>query len=163
MSADSENEELKPSVSPEKPIREMHSFWFEDFFTPRRFGYFIDRSHVAGFEPHGMNRERVTQRQVSQVRVRTVDLVGLVLHPEPVVYVSNELPDMEAIATIPRRPLDPFETKGLDALKSGEPLFVRETSMGVRVLGPIRAVTQCTKCHGCERGQLLGAFSYVLE
>jgi hypothetical protein len=31
------------------------------------------------------------------------------------------------------------------------------------MLGPIRATKQCTQCHGCERGELLGAFSYILD
>jgi hypothetical protein len=160
LSAAVDHEELKPSTASEKPIREMHSFCYEDFFTPRRFGYFVDRRHVAGFEPHGIHRERGAQREYSQVRVRTVDLVGLVLHVEPVVYVSNDLPDMKNIASIPRRPLDVFEKQGLDSLRNGDPLFVRATPNGLRVLGPIRAVSQCTKCHDCERGTLLGAFSY---
>ena len=41
-------------------------------------------------------------------------------------------------------------------------MFVRETSEGVRMLGAIRSVEQCMKCHGGERGDLLGAFSYSL-
>ena len=68
---------------------------------------------------------------------------------------------MAKLPKIPLRPLDVFETKGLEALKSGEAIFVRQTPAGLRMLGPIRASKQCIECHDCERGRLLGAFSYV--
>ena len=34
---------------------------------------------------------------------------------------------------------------------------------GVRMVGAIRSTTQCVSCHDCERGDLLGAFSYTLK
>jgi mono/diheme cytochrome c family protein len=50
----------------------------------------------------------------------------------------------------------------LEKLTAGEHLFIRETSEGIRMLGAVRAVEQCIQCHGGERGDLLGAFSYSL-
>jgi hypothetical protein len=144
------------------PLRDMHVQWAVSLFAGRRFGYFVDRGHVSGFVPHGMRGDSLDPKP-EEPHVRTVDLVGLVVHPEPVVYVSDELPDMEDLAKTPRRPLDGFETMGLAALRNGEPIIARKTPSGVRVLGPIRALSSCTKCHDCERGQLLGAFSYVLD
>ena len=61
------------------------------------------------------------------------------------------------------RPLDGFEASSLEKLRRGEYLLVAEAPEGVRMLGAIRSVKQCTNCHGGERGDLLGAFSYTLR
>ncbi|MSQ95275.1 MAG: hypothetical protein EXR98_12060 [Gemmataceae bacterium] len=63
----------------------------------------------------------------------------------------------------PTRSLSDFEAKGLEAIQNGEDLFVRETPQGMLMLGAIRSVAQCVKCHGGERGDLLGAISYSLQ
>ena len=60
------------------------------------------------------------------------------------------------------RTLDEFEAAGLPALERGDELFVRDRGQERRMLGAIRAVRQCLDCHGGERGDLLGAFSYTL-
>jgi hypothetical protein len=139
-------------------LRSMHLRWLPAFLRPDEgYGYFRDRAHVVGFRAHGFRTW-----PPHTVRVRRIELVGLVVHPEPVVYLSGELPTMAKLATIPRRPLDAFETEGLQTLKSGDSLFARQAASGLRALGPIRAAKQCTECHGCERGRLLGAFSYTL-
>ena len=138
-------------------MREMHNLWVPAFFEPR-FGYFVDRRHVVGFSRHGIREEPYG----SKTTPKSVQLIGLVVHPEPVAYVSQGLPSMKNLPRTPLRPLDTFETKGLASLKEGHPLFVRQTSSGPRVLGPIRAMKQCVECHDCERGRLLGAFSYTL-
>jgi hypothetical protein len=53
---------------------------------------------------------------------------------------------------------------GLKDLQDGEDLFVRDTTkQGRRMLGAIRSVDACLKCHGGQRGELLGAFSYWLK
>jgi len=85
------------------------------------------------------------------------------LHDGPRVYLANELLRMDKIRTVPTRSLDRFETAGLKELTSGEDFFTRETSDGVRMLGAIRSVHECMQCHGGDRGELLGAFSYVLK
>ncbi len=70
---------------------------------------------------------------------------------------------MDLLRSAPIRPLDGFEGQGLQELRKGEMLFVREQADRLRMLGAIRATSQCTKCHDCERGELLGAFSYILS
>ena len=52
-----------------------------------------------------------------------------------------------------------LEADGLDALRKGDELFVRDH----RMLGAVRATKQCLECHGGNRGDLLGAFSYTLR
>jgi hypothetical protein len=53
--------------------------------------------------------------------------------------------------------------QGHKTVLAGEELFVRDTPTHTRVFGSIRAMQQCTACHACERGCLLGAFSYTLS
>jgi len=60
------------------------------------------------------------------------------------------------------RPLDKFEERGLAELVRGEDLYIRDIDGICYMVGAIRAVKQCQTCHGCERGDLLGAFSYSL-
>lgn len=138
-------------------MRSLHRDSVADFANTASFGYIKDRQNVAGFQKH----------QVSKVptltppwKLQTLDLVGLLLHDKPRVYVSEHLPRMEELRTAPTRDLDDFESAGLPALQRGEDLFVRERGAERRMLGAIRAVRQCLACHEAERGDLLGAFSY---
>jgi hypothetical protein len=130
-----------------------------DFSYPRGFGFFKDRQHVAGFESH---RFADHSESIRTPKLLTVELVGLVMHDGPVVYVSDNVPNMEELRDAPTRPLDPFEAAGLKVLQQGENLFLRETNTERRLLGSIRSAKQCVACHGCRRGDLLGAFSYTL-
>ena len=127
---------------------------------PEGFGYLKDRRHVAGFVSHRFSQVPEPARRW---RVQTLDLVSLLLHDEPRVYVSDHLPAMGKPHNTPTRPLDRFERFGLETLERGEDLFVSEAEGGLRMLGAVRSVKQCVKCHGGGRGDLLGAFSYTLR
>jgi hypothetical protein len=138
----------------------MHLSGAADFVHPKGFGYFKDRRHVAGFQPHQFSEQ---PEALTGWTLKTLDLVGLVVHDEPVAYVSANLPRMDELRKAPTRPLDAFEAAGLAALRRGDDLFVRQTTDGRRrMLGAVRSVQQCLSCHGGERGELLGAFSYTL-
>jgi hypothetical protein len=145
---------------PEPELESMYRDHFVDFTLPQGFGYFLDRQHVAGFVPH---RLRKPLSLAGRWNVERLELVGLVVHEKPVVYVSELLPRMDILRDAAVRPPDSFETAGLANLKDGQTLFLREHGKRIRLLGAIRATMQCTACHGCERGELLGAFSYVLR
>ena len=95
--------------------------------------------------------------------MRTLDLVGLLLHETPVVYVSDHLPQMDELRRVPIRPLDKFERLGLAALHHGDDLFISRDGKDLRMLGAVYSSRQCVDCHGGERGDLLGAFSYTLK
>jgi hypothetical protein len=131
-----------------------------DFVNSRGFGYIKDRRHVAGFETHRFSR---TPELASRWKVRNLELVSLILHDPPEVYVSDHLPQMDAMHDTPTRPPDRFELFGLDTLKQGEDLFIAEDGAGLRMMGAIRGVKPCIACHGGRRGDLLGAFSYSLQ
>jgi hypothetical protein len=138
----------------------LHTASLLDFLNPKGFGLVESRSRVIGFQRHGFSK---VPDPADQWHVGRVDLVGLLLHPEPVAYVSANLPRMDELRAAPTRPLDPFEVEGLAALQRGEDLFVRGADRQVRMVGSIRATKQCLACHGGDRGDLLGAFSYTLR
>jgi hypothetical protein len=139
-------------------LDQMHQCGVIDFVYPVGFGFFKDRRHVAGFEPHQFSQVPTAE---PPWRLQTLDLLGLVVHEEPTVYVSATLPRMDELGSVPTRPPDQFEAAGLRALRSGEDLFVREAGDCRRMVGAIRSTRQCLSCHSGNRGDLLGAFSYV--
>jgi hypothetical protein len=145
----------------EAPLGHLLVASIVDFVHPRAFGYYKDRRHVAGFAPHRFGDE--VPRSEERWKVQRLELISLLLHEEPVVYVSDRLPAMDRMHDTPTRPLDRFERFGLDTLKRGEDLFVSDAPDGLRMLGAVRSVKQCVDCHGWGRGDLLGAFAYRLK
>jgi hypothetical protein len=131
-----------------------------EFVNPQWFGFVKDRGHVAGFRAH---RFLQSPKPVTHWQLQTLDLVGIVMHDEPVVYVSDNLPNMDELREAATRSPDPFESKGLRVLRDGEDLFVHETADTLRAVGALRSARQCVECHGGKRGDLLGAFSYTFS
>jgi len=144
--------------TPSDALTKLHVNAYVDFAFVDGFGYFKDRQRVAGFLPHGMSR---APEATGGSALRTVDLVSLLIHQPYAVYISRELPRMDRLKDIPTRPLDLFEEASLQAIQQGKPLVVWEKDEHVRMLGAIRAVQQCVRCHDCQVGDLLGAFSYT--
>jgi hypothetical protein len=153
-------EQAEPKQSWDEDDWSMHRSGIADFAHPDNFGFIKDRQHVAGFQPHYLSKPPKSPETWS---LQTLELIGLAVHEKPVAYVSENLPRMEELREAPKRPLDEFEAVGLASLRSGEDLFVRDRLEGRRMLGAIRATKQCVACHSCERGDLLGAFSYTLR
>lgn len=147
----------------------LHLAGMLDFFNPNDFGYVKSVNEVAGFRPHHFKRLpdptdlMEPERAASNWSVERLELVGLLLHEEPVVYVSDNLPKMEPGIDMPTRQLDAFEREAFRRLEAGEELATLQTGNHLRVLGAIRAAKECLKCHQVNRGDLLGAFSYRLR
>lgn len=154
------HEALQSGPTPTQSLRSFHETSVLDFVNPIGFGFFKDREHVAGFQEHGF---REIPTSADRVKLQRLDLIGLLLHKQPVAYVSDNLPRMEELRAAPTRPLDEFEILGLSALRGGDDLFVRERGTECRMLGGIRAAQQCLTCHEVERGEMLGAFSYTFS
>jgi hypothetical protein len=149
----------KPAGVSEGNLTKLHLDGVLNFVNPRGFGYVTAQKQLFGFQPHHF-------RDVPKAdawQVHTLELVSLLLHDVPKVYVTMNLPRMDKIRDIPTRSLDLFETTGLAKLQAGEDLFIRVLPRGIRMLGAVRSVKQCVECHGGERGDLLGAFSYSLQ
>jgi hypothetical protein len=168
----------------------LHDEGLMDFVNRRGWGYVEDIDHVAGFQVHHFrqtpqltaakdlhaesglddfydrevhNRLDLSPDTDENWTVRRMELVSLLTHDEPCVYVSDELPRMDKAAEYPVRPLDVFERRALGKLERGEDLVYETETNRLRMLGALRAARQCQQCHQVERGELLGAFSYVLE
>jgi|GEM_PF-5179048 len=95
-------------------------------------------------------------------RVTQLRLVSLLEHPEPVVYASEEFPDMKKLDGTKTVPLDAFETGALKKLYAGAQVEIEPRVNQIRMLGAVRCAKSCMQCHDAKRGELLGAFTYTL-
>jgi hypothetical protein len=144
----------------EEDLYGIHCQGVVNFVNADRFGFVKDRRHVTGFRAHQFT---YVPGSAERWEVQTLDLVGLLLHDQPLAYVSAHLPRMDELREAPTRSLDGFEASGLERLRRGEDLVVGAAPGRLRMLGAVRSTKQCVTCHGGERGDLLGAFSYTLR
>lgn len=131
------------------------------FSNPTGYGYVRDRDHVAGFVAHSLGKPPSLSRP-RLWELRRVELVSLLKHDQPGVYLSRHLPRMEDLKSAQVRPLDGFEDSALRRLHDGEDLVVGHRTSQLKMLGSLRAARQCLECHRVPRGTLLGAFSYEM-
>lgn len=152
-------------IDPKAALFAAHQASLMDFVPQQSLGWIPRPREAAGFKSHGMShwREQDQVKQIeSQFHVVRLELVSLLKHETPKIYVSKYLPQMDELKGVPTRDLDDFETRALSQL-SQQDLVVESTGSQVRMLGSIRAIKQCTECHHVRRGALLGAFSYELR
>ena len=129
------------------------------------FGYVSGRQSI-GFQEHhfrALPGQRDARVKPEPLQVNRVELVSLLKHATPRVYLSDNLPRMDELRTAQTRELNDFEARSLPDLVKGEDLVSGRAGDTVFVLGAIRAAKQCLDCHSVERGELLGAFSYRLR
>jgi hypothetical protein len=150
-------------VEPSDELHFYHNNGMYDFFHAWTFGYAKDRAHVAGFMSHGIRRWGQWYHEPKHWRVEHLQLIGILLHPNPVVYLTDRLPTMEQVRQGKTRLLDYFEGVGLASLREGEDLFIAQKDDTLRMLGALRATKTCQQCHDAQVGDLLGAFSYTLR
>src|SRR5437868_13923214 len=112
-----------PTVTESEALRLLHREGVMDFVYPVGFGYAKDRSHVAGFQSHRFSSVPGPEEEWGVLRL---ELVSLLLHDRPVVYVSESLPRMDKLRGAPTRPLDSFEAAALEKLRGGEYLLVAD-------------------------------------
>lgn len=173
-------------------LRMMHIESQLLFTAVRRNGFVRDIDHVAGFNAHvvtEMPRLEMGQARIgkwSEMRyhlekeeakakakakqpvdrrlwlVTRMELVSLLKHDKPGVYVSDTLPDMKKLGEVKTRALDAFEDSALKRLEEGEKHVVHSQTNQIRMLGSLRASERCMECHDVDEGTLLGAFSYEL-
>jgi hypothetical protein len=155
--ASSWNVQLTEKVN--ESVDHLHDQGQREFLKPERYGYIKSIRQVAGFLSHQFNQVP----QDTSLVLRRLDLISLLLHDKPVAYVTTQLPKMNELRDAPTRPLELFESTALNALSKGEDLVVNETEKAIWLVGALRASKQCMSCHDVKRGELLGAFSYVLE
>jgi hypothetical protein len=154
-------------------LQELHQMGVINFVNISGFGYIRDRNHVAGFESHRFNRmpkapssiqnQNIKEPEKERWLIRRLELVSLLKHEKPAVYISEHLPRMDELKDAETRDLIPFEHRALIGLQAGEDLVSEATGNRVLLMGAVRAAKQCLDCHEIQRGALLGAFSYELQ
>jgi len=152
-------------------ITDYHQAGETAFLSIPSMGHFKSKDEVAGFaahafmgmpKPHQYERRPVYNPHTEQWAVNRLELVSLLKHDEPAVYLSDQLPQMDELADAKTRTLHRFENAALKQLRSGEDVVVRSTLNQIKMLGSLRASKQCMQCHSVKYGELLGAFSYIL-
>lgn len=95
-------------------------------------------------------------------KLNRMQLVSLLLHDGPQVYISENLPNMEELsgADVETRDLDAFELDALKRMRDDENVITRATPNRVMMMGSLRATQDCMKCHAVKENELLGAFTY---
>ncbi len=154
-------------VGESNELPHLHKASRLDFLNPDGFGAALEpRVKVVGFIAHGFHvPPRNALKNADVWTIERLELVSLQQFPEPRVYVVDHLPRMDQLSSdkIPTRPLDAFEANGLARLRSDNDVVTEEAHGTVRMLGSLRAAKQCLDCHNVRRGELLGAFSYVIR
>ncbi|MFN0052176.1 MAG: hypothetical protein ACKV0T_08290 [Planctomycetales bacterium] len=158
-----------PTAPPPPPLKKLttdHLRNLLDFVNPDGFGYVINRQKVIGFQSHGFRKiptVPAANTDTARWEIERFELVSLLKHDPPAAYVSRHVPRMEELRDAPTRPLDPFELDGLSRLREGEELVVSQGTDELRMLGALRAFSECLRCHQVKADELLGAFSYRLR
>ncbi len=153
--------------SDSKEPEQLHIFSRYDFLEPDSFGAIVEtKDKVIGFIPHAMHHPPTAGLKNSLTwTIERLELVSLLRFEEPRVYVLDHLPRMDQLSSdnVPTRALDDFEKTSLEKLRTDEDVVVVREHNKYRMLGSLRAATQCTNCHNVDRGELLGAFSYAIS
>ncbi len=147
-------------------LLQLHSDGSTGFLDRNFFGATMDKQLVSGFVTHRFYGQMPPVKTSTDDQVWSItrlELVSLLKHNEPRVYVSKELPRLAELKDVPTRPLDEFENASLKELWHDEDIIIVEEPQRIRMLGSLRAQQTCLDCHSVELGQLLGAFSYELQ
>lgn len=165
----STGENQEPPVSELIPSRELltdlHLETVLMFAPMSSFGGMNQKFELRGFQPHAFRRrpEDVSGWPIlEEWKMTRLELVSLLKHQPPAVYVSAHLPSMDELRNAPSRPTTKFEEVAISKLYEGEELVVETTGQSARMVGSIRAIAECRNCHQVPLGGLLGAFSYRL-
>jgi hypothetical protein len=155
-------------------LKNAHRVYRDSFVFEEGWGYVRSKNEVAGFVPHRFgsvslqpwNEESNFQAdnalKKSDWRVASVKLVSLLMHSSPQVYEIDKLPNMDEVKDVPTRKLSSWESASLERLRAGENVFLDESPEQIRMFGAIRANKECLQCHDASRGELLGAFTYLI-
>jgi hypothetical protein len=147
-------------------LRDVHVAALDRFIASDRQGYVRSVDQVAGFESHGLEAMAEPGRCCSEPapkwQVSRLELVSLLRHEEPRVYVAETIQAMDQLADVPHRPLTDFEKTAMPQLTTQKDVVFRDHPNHVLMLGAVRAGKTCLECHEGKRGKLLGAFSYEI-
>lgn len=145
----------------------VHVAALDSFIASDRQGYVRSVDQVAGFESHGLEAMyepgRCCNDSAPKWQVSRLELVSLLRHEEPRVYIADTIPTMDQLADAPHRALNDFEKSALPQLAAQKDIVFRDQPDHVLMLGAVRAGKMCLECHEGKRGKLVGAFSYEIS
>jgi hypothetical protein len=154
----------------------MHWAGTSNFVDRASFGYVKNIDAVVGFSSHRFrgyllppvdHAQPVPQTGPAQNpkywRLARLELVSLLKHASPRVYLSDNLPRMDELTSHRTRELSTFEADSLAKLNAGDDLAVSAKANRIEMLGALRAGKSCRQCHEVPQGTILGAFSYDLR
>ncbi len=154
------------AVAAPQESHQENLYWesLDNFLNGARLGYAKNVNHTIGFEAHRFTNQFDVSQGVGDPpwRLTRLELVSLLKHERPAVYVSESLPNMDELRSVPTRPPSGFEAAALERLRRDENLVTEDLGNRIDMLGAIRASETCLNCHSVKRGDLLGAFSYEL-
>ncbi len=148
---------------------DLHQALKLDFVDPLGYGMIVKpRKSLIAFVEHAIHASPnavINSDQDQAIGIEKVELVSLLKFDVPKVYVLDHMPRMDELRlpNVKTRDLDEFERTALARLLVDEDIVITNDSNNTRMLGSLRAGTQCLECHNTNRGVLLGAFSYFLK
>ena len=112
------------------------------FVDPERMGYVRSRDEVSGFEAHEVSDLTDYDSDPASAKnwqVTRLELVSLLRHSEPRVYVSDTLPPMDELNKIEHRSLSEFESQSLPQLISQTDIVVDQKPERLKCSAHFRA------------------------
>ena len=145
----------------------LHHHNITNFVPPNSLGGVDDQLQARGFDAHAFRLSPTKtewENSPKDWRLARLELVSLLKHRPPAVYVSTHLPAMDELRDAPTRAVTTFESEAIAKLSRGEDLVVEKCgNHELSMVGSIRAISDCRQCHRVPLGSLLGAFSYKLK
>jgi hypothetical protein len=158
---------LLSQIPSQKTVQDYHHRNIKNFAPLFSLGAVNDKLEARGFQAHAFHvspeNPEFSLHSIGWNLTR-LELVSLLKHQPPAVYVSQHLPAMDELRAAPTRSVTPFELTAINELLKGEDLLLKKSSdHEFLMLGSIRAINQCRECHQVPYGALLGAFTYSFD
>ncbi|MBS0201801.1 MAG: hypothetical protein JSS49_02805 [Planctomycetes bacterium] len=158
---------LIPPIPDHRSLQYLHIHNITNFVPLNSLGGVNAQLQARGFDAHAFHlapTKSVWEASPKGWRLSRLELVSLLKHDPPAVYVSRHLPAMDELRDAPIRSVTPFESDAITKLVNGLDLVVEQTGdQELSMVGSIRAIADCRDCHRVPLGGLLGAFTYKLK